>query len=131
MFDNNLNNLRTITSEDKVHKILREGNLNFNIYIKHNEVLITDTDFNVLSIMSESFFFNNKNVEPLDITISLSEDTRKQGIWTPNNVVSLHIIGSMYILTDNSDYTKIYEITTVEFENYLNSLDESEITVCP
>ena len=48
----------------------------------------------------------------------LNDDTRKQGIWTRNGeFYSLHIKNGEAIITDNSDYTKIYAIYSLDFFN--------------
>ncbi len=55
----------------------------------------------------------------LTIQRALNEETRKQGIWvqTKNGieVFSLHILDGEVIITDNSDYSKIYEISSLDY----------------
>ena len=45
----------------------------------------------------------------------ICEDTRKQGILINGKVYSLHIVNDEVVITDNEDYTKIYQITSKEF----------------
>lgn len=48
----------------------------------------------------------------------LNDSTRKQAIWTKSGkVYSLHIKNSEAIVTDNSDYTKIYAIYSLDYFN--------------
>jgi len=48
----------------------------------------------------------------------LTDETRKQGILLMGEVYSLHITQQHeVIITDNSDYTKIYAVMSLEFAN--------------
>lgn len=49
-----------------------------------------------------------------DITRSLNEKTRRQGILISGKVYSLHVTDDEVIITDNKDYTQIYSIQTKE-----------------
>ena len=49
-----------------------------------------------------------------DITRSLNEKTRRQGILIGGKVYSLHVTDDEVIITDNKDYTQIYSIQTKE-----------------
>ena len=64
-------------------------------------------------------------MQGLNIQRKLNEETRKQGVWARENgdivVRSLHILDSEVIITDNSDYTKIYAIYSLD---YFNAIDE-------
>lgn len=51
----------------------------------------------------------------------LDESTRKQGMYINGVVYSLHITEDYVFLTDNKDYTKIYQMTTIDFWNSLYS----------
>lgn len=56
----------------------------------------------------------------LAIKRDLDDSTRKQGILVNGEVYSLHITNNREaIITDNSDYTKIYAIHSLDFYNYL------------
>lgn len=62
----------------------------------------------------------------LPIKRELNEDTRKQGVWTQLNggiaVFSLHITPKgEVIITDNSDYSKIYCIMSLDYYNAVYS----------
>lgn len=46
---------------------------------------------------------------------TLSDETRKQGLYIAGEVYSLHIKDKEAIITDNRDYTKIYAILSLEF----------------
>lgn len=49
---------------------------------------------------------------------ALTDETRKQGILLIGEVYSLHITQQHeVIITDNSDYTKIYAVMSLEFAN--------------
>lgn len=59
-------------------------------------------------------------MKELAIKRNLNEETRKQGVWIPIDgeikVFSLHITeDDEVIITDNSDYTKIYSIQSLDF----------------
>lgn len=56
-------------------------------------------------------------MKDLAINRNLDDDTRKQGIWINGVVYSLHITNDEVIITDNSDYTIIYQVTSLEFWN--------------
>lgn len=61
-------------------------------------------------------------MKELAIKRNLNEETRKQGVWMPLNgkieVFSLHITeDDEVIITDNRDYTKIYNIQSLDFYN--------------
>lgn len=62
-------------------------------------------------------------MKDLAIARNLSEETRKQGIWMRNangevEVYSLHITKQReVIITDHSDFTKIYAIFSLDFWN--------------
>lgn len=62
-------------------------------------------------------------MKDLPIKRSLNDDTRKQGILMRNTngeteVYSLHITQKgEVIITDNSDYTKIYAVYSLDFWN--------------
>lgn len=65
-------------------------------------------------------------MKDLSIHRVLDEDTRKQGVWmqTANGieVFSLHITKDKeVIITDNSDYTKIYSVQSLDFYKLLES----------
>mgnify|MGYP000027242637 FL=1 len=54
----------------------------------------------------------------LSIRRALTDETRKQGIFLIGEVYSLHITQQHeVIITDNSDYTKIYAVMSLEFAN--------------
>lgn len=54
----------------------------------------------------------------LSIRRALTDETRKQGILLIGEVYSLHITQQHeVIITDNSDYTKIYAVMSLEFAN--------------
>lgn len=54
----------------------------------------------------------------LSIRRALTDETRKQGILLIGEVYSLHITQQHeVIITDNSDYTKIYAVMPLEFAN--------------
>jgi hypothetical protein len=56
----------------------------------------------------------------LSIKRALNDNTRKQGIFINGEVYSLHITeNGEIIITDNSDYTKIYAIHSLDFYNCL------------
>lgn len=56
----------------------------------------------------------------LSIRRALNDSTRKQGILVNGEVYSLHITKNREaIITDNSDYTKIYAIHSLDFYNGL------------
>ena len=59
-------------------------------------------------------------MKDLAINRNLDDDTRKQGIWINGVVYSLHITNDEVIITDNSDYTIIYQITSLEFWNAMD-----------
>lgn len=63
-------------------------------------------------------------MKDLAIKRNLNEETRKQGVGISLNgkrtVLSMHITESEIIFTDNSDYTKIYAIYSIE---YFNAID--------
>ena len=61
-------------------------------------------------IMNDAIYLN----EPL------TDDTRKQGIVIYGKVYSMHILSSnKVVITDNSDYTKIHAVMTLDFYNIL------------
>ena len=45
----------------------------------------------------------------------ICEETRKQGVYINGKVYSLHIVNDEVVITDNEDYTKIYQITSLDF----------------
>lgn len=54
----------------------------------------------------------------LSVRRVLTDETRKQGILRMGEVYSLHITQQHeVIITDNSDYTKIYAVMSLEFAN--------------
>ena len=54
----------------------------------------------------------------LAINRALDDETRKQGLlMRSGEVYSLHIKNGEVIITDNSDYTKIYAIYSLDFFN--------------
>ena len=54
----------------------------------------------------------------LSVRRVLTDETRKQGILLMGEVYSLHITQRHeVIITDNSDYTKIYAVMSLEFAN--------------
>lgn len=59
---------------------------------------------------------------------SLNENTRIQGIALLVNgkidTFSLHIKRDIVAITDNSDFTKIYAICSVDFYNAINNFEE-------
>ena len=57
-------------------------------------------------------------MQELSIRRALTDETRKQGILLTGEVYSLHITQQHEeIITDNSDYTKIYAVMSLEFAN--------------
>lgn len=54
---------------------------------------------------------------------NLDESTRKQGVLINGAVYSLHIADDEVIITDNRDYFKIYQISSLEFFNVISSED--------
>lgn len=57
-------------------------------------------------------------MQELSIRRALTDETRKQGILLTGEVHSLHITQQHeVIITDNSDYTKIYAVMSLEFAN--------------
>lgn len=54
---------------------------------------------------------------------NLDESTRKQGVLINGVVYSLHIADDEVIITDNRDYSKIYQILSLEFFNVISSED--------
>ena len=56
-------------------------------------------------------------MKELAIKRELNENTRKQGVVIGEEVYSLHITDNEVIITDFQDYTKIYEIQSLEFYN--------------
>lgn len=65
-------------------------------------------------------------MKELAIKRNLSEETRKQGIWLRTDegvkVFSLHITEKdEVIISDNSDYSKIYSVQSLDFYNLLES----------
>ena len=57
-------------------------------------------------------------MQELSIRRALNDSTRKQGILLCGEVYSLHITRNReVIITDNSDYTKIYAVMSLEFSN--------------
>lgn len=55
-------------------------------------------------------------MKDLAINRYLNEDTRKQGIVINGVVYSLHIThNNEVIITDNHDYTIIYQVTSLDF----------------
>ena len=64
-------------------------------------------------------------MQELAIKRNLNEDTRQGSVWMPFNggieVFSLHITDhDEVIITDHSDYTKIYSVESLEFYNQRN-----------
>jgi len=71
----------------------------------------------------------NTAMKELAINRSLSDDTQKQSIWMPANgkieVFALHITDNdEVIITDHSDYTKIYSVQSLDF---FNALEQREV----
>lgn len=62
-------------------------------------------------------------MKELSIRRRLDESTRKQGVLINGVVYSLHIADDEVILTDNRDYSKIYQISSLEFFKILNLED--------
>lgn len=62
-------------------------------------------------------------MKELSIRRRLDESTRKEGVLINGVVYSLHIADDEVILTDNRDYSKIYQISSLEFFNILNLED--------
>ena len=60
-------------------------------------------------------------MKDLAINRLLDETTRKQGVVIDGKVYSLHITNDEVVVTDNYDYSKIYQVTSLEF---WKSLDE-------
>ena len=60
-------------------------------------------------------------MKDLAIKRELDEETRKQGIIIrgTDEVYSLHIKNGEVIITDNSDYTKIYSVQSLDFFNLI------------
>ena len=57
-------------------------------------------------------------MKTLAIRRELDETTRKQGVLINDTVYSLHITHhDEVIITDNSDYAKIYAILSLDFYN--------------
>lgn len=54
---------------------------------------------------------------------NLDESTRKRGVLINGVVYSLHIADDEVIITDNRDYFKIYQISSLEFFNVISSED--------
>lgn len=54
-------------------------------------------------------------MKELAIRRELNEETRKQGVIIGGDVYSLHITDKEVIITDFNDYTKIFEIQSLEF----------------
>lgn len=54
-------------------------------------------------------------LKELPIKRELNEDTRLQGVYFGGVVFSLHKHGDEYLITDNEDYNKIYQITSCGF----------------
>lgn len=66
-------------------------------------------------------------MKDLPIKRILNDDTEKQSIWLPVNgkieVFALHITDKdEVIITDHSDYTKIYSIQSLEFFNAIEKV---------
>ena len=60
-------------------------------------------------------------MKDLAINRNLNEDTRKQGVLINGVVYSLHITNNNeVIITDNYDYTIIYQVTSLDFWKMLN-----------
>ena len=59
-------------------------------------------------------------MKDLAINRCLNEDTRKQGVLINGVVYSLHITNNEVIITDNHDYTIIYQVTSLDFWKMLN-----------
>lgn len=62
-------------------------------------------------------------MKELSIRRRLDESTRKEGVLINGVVYSLHIADDEVILTDNRDYSKIYQISSLEFFKILNLED--------
>lgn len=63
-------------------------------------------------------------LKPLAVNRCLNDDTRVQGVLIAGDVYSLHITKGDHeevILTDNSDYTKIYSIQSLGMYQMLES----------
>lgn len=58
--------------------------------------------------------FKKVPLKELLIKRELSEDTRIQGVNIGGIVFSLHKSGDEYIITDNEDYSMIYQITSCD-----------------
>lgn len=76
----------------------------------------------IFAIVAKEFITNTSNKATftcLPIKRKLSEDTRKQGVLINNTVFSLHITTNKeVIITDNSDYTKILHIQSLDFYKF-------------
>lgn len=51
----------------------------------------------------------------MSIKIDLDESTRKECIFIRGEAYSLHVKDDMVVITDNSDYAKIYAVYAFEF----------------
>lgn len=57
--------------------------------------------------------FKVRELKELPVKRHLDESTRKQSVVIYGEVFSLHINGNEVIITDHSDYTKIYSIQSL------------------
>ena len=61
----------------------------------------------------------------LAIKRALNDDTRKQGICINGEVFSLHITHHReVIITDNTNYGKVYAVMSLEFYNLMEGVRE-------
>lgn len=79
--------------------------------------------WNTISIHDTWQYMSIKGVMALNelaIQRYLNDNTRKQGVLIGGEVYSLHITGNReVIITDNSDYSKIYSVQSLDFFNML------------
>ena len=101
------------------------GILTFNVY-KHNNdkyFIYTDTSDNtkIFVFCTAEFIYSTKNCTySLPIKRKLTEGTRKEGILCEQTLRSLHITKhNEVIITDNVDFTKIYQICTFDYYKYI------------
>jgi len=65
-------------------------------------------------------------VRGLSIKRCLDEETRKQGVCVNGKVFSMHVHYDEIIITDNEDYSKIYEIVSLEFAAFQEESEECQ-----
>lgn len=67
-------------------------------------------------------------MKDLSIKRNLDEETRKQGVVINGDVYSLHVThNEEVIITDFSDYTKIYCVYSFEFYKAINKRTEKNL----